>query len=113
MTYEYRCPACDKDFDVIKPAAEMERPESCPQCDTQSVRMFVPRSVHFTGTGVQHAEYNPGLGCVVRDKKHRAELCKQRGLVEMGNDFKNIDKMHDDDAQAREERARRRLEESA
>ena len=62
----------------------------------------------FSGTAVQNAEYNPGLGCVVKNKAHRDELAKRKGLVEVGNDFKggegmqkHFDKKRDE---AREER---------
>lgn len=64
----------------------MEDPENCSVCSTPSVRAFAPSRLYFNGTSVQHAEYNPGLGCIVRNKEHRAELCKQKGVEEIGNE---------------------------
>lgn len=37
-------------------------------------------------TKVEHAEYNPGLGCITKNSKHRAEIAKRKGLVEVGNE---------------------------
>lgn len=71
----------------------MDVNEFCPNCAAPAERKFVPSRVHFTGTKVQHAEYNPGLGAVVKDAQHRAELAKRKGLVEVGNDFKTGDAM--------------------
>lgn len=94
MLYPYACCKCDHTFDVSKPVANVDDPEACPQCGAPSERQFTPR-VHFIGTSVQHAEYNPGLGRVVRNKYEREELAKRMNLVEIGNDFKSPDRVHD------------------
>ena len=39
------------------------------------------------GTKVTSPEYNPGLGCVVKNKRHKDYLLKSKDLVEVGNDF--------------------------
>ncbi len=64
----------------------MEDPEKCSRCGREAKREFVPSRVYFNGTSVQHAEYNPGLGCVVRNSSHRKELCKIKGVEEIGNE---------------------------
>lgn len=69
----------------------MTREEPCEKCRTVSQRQFVPRRIHFNKAKVTHAEFNPGLGCVVKNDRHKADLLKQRGLVEIGNDFKSPD----------------------
>lgn len=89
MIYEYSCPKCGHRFDVVKPASQMTDPETCGKCGAPADRQFVPSRVHFTGTGVQHAEYNPAFGRVVRNKRHRDELAKRAGVIEVGNDFKS------------------------
>ena len=104
MTYEYRCESCLKHFDVIKSVQEMEREERCPTCEAVSQRQFVPRSVHFSGTRVQHAEFNPAFGKVVRNKYHRSELAKRHNMVEIGNDYKSPDSIHKQFDQVREEK---------
>lgn len=39
------------------------------------------------GTKVKDAEYNPGLGKVIKNDHHKKEILKEKGLVEIGNDF--------------------------
>jgi putative FmdB family regulatory protein len=104
MIYEYRCEPCAHAFDVVKPVADMERDERCPRCEASARRQFVPSRVFFAGTSVQNAEYNPGLGCVVKNKAHREELARRRGLVEIGNDYQSPDSIHKKFDQAREEK---------
>jgi hypothetical protein len=59
-------------------------------------------------TAVQHAEYNPAFGRVVRHRQHREELAKRHGMVEVGNETpETLHKVHD---QAREEKARKAWE---
>ncbi len=94
MLYPYACCKCDHAFDVVKPVADVDCPEACPQCGAPAERQFTHR-VHFTGTRVENAEYNPGLGRVVKNKREREELCKRMNLVEVGNDFKSADRMVD------------------
>jgi putative FmdB family regulatory protein len=86
LIYEYLCEKCSLGFDVSKTVKELERQEPCPACgDTNTKRLFSPR-IYFNGASVQSAEYNPGLGCVVKSKQHRAELAKQKGLIEVGSE---------------------------
>lgn len=110
MTYEYKCVKCEKHFDVIKSVKDFDVNEFCPSCGAPGERQFVPHKVHFTGTRVTHAEYNPGLGCVVKNKQHKEEICKRRGLVEVGNDFKTGDSMQKHFDGEREQRREKRWE---
>lgn len=64
----------------------MTDPEYCVKCKIQAIREFVPSRVYLNGTKVENAEYNPGLGCIVRNKSHRKELCKIKGVEEIGNE---------------------------
>jgi putative FmdB family regulatory protein len=100
MTYEYHCPSCGKRFDVVKSHRDMERNENCVRCGEFAIRQFVPSKVHLIGTKVEDAEYNPGLGCIVRNKSHRKELCKQKGVEEIGNEKPDTLHKHFDEARA-------------
>lgn len=102
MIYEYSCPKCAAIFDVVKSVHEMDRVERCEKCDSVSIRNFIPRIAHFIGTKVEHPEYNPGLGCIVRNKDHRKELCKLKGVQEIGNE--SPEKLHKYYDKAREEK---------
>lgn len=106
MVYEYHCEACAKRFDVIKRATEMEAEERCSQCNSVAARQFVPRRVYFSGTKVEDAEFNPGLGCITKSSAHRKEIAKQKGLIEVGNEKPEvIEKHYDDMRKERRERA--------
>lgn len=102
MTYEYHCHPCSKSFDVVKSHRQMDEPEKCPHCETVAVRAFVPSRVHFIGTKVEHTEYNPGLGCLVKNSAHRAEIAKLKGVEEIGNEKPESIHKHFD--QAREDK---------
>lgn len=111
MTYEYKCQKCETSFDVIKSVKDIDVKEFCPDCESPAERQFVPRKLHLSGTKVQHAEFNPGLGCVVKNKYHKQEICKERGLVEVGSDWKSGDKMSKEFESAREKKREKAWEE--
>lgn len=107
MIYAYHCDVCGHSFDVIKPAAEYQSPELCPvkNCGAPARKEFAPRRTYLSGTAVQEAEYNPGLGCVVKNKQERAEICKRRGLEEIGSATpESIHKHYDRRREERHER---------
>ena len=37
--YEYRCPKCRTEFEVMRPMSEMDRPALCPKCGTEGERL--------------------------------------------------------------------------
>lgn len=111
MTYVYDCPDCSHRFDVIKPARDMEKNETCPKCGEFALRRFVPEHVYISGAKVEHAEYNPALGCVTKNSKHRAELAKRKGLVEVGNDYGSGEAMQKNFDTEREKKLAKRYEE--
>lgn len=112
MTYEYQCTKCDRTFDVIKSYKDMERTEWCPDCDEPAVRNFMPKHVYFSGAKVTHAEFNPGLGCVVKNEAHKQDILKRRGLVEVGNDFGSAEKMQNKFDSDREAKKQKRYDEA-
>lgn len=89
--YKYECQDCQIINDIVKPMSESSREEKCDKCSTILRRIYT--SFHVIGASVENAEYNPGLGCVVKNKRHREEIAKQRGLTEIGNDFGSGEKM--------------------
>ena len=99
-TYDYKCAACDHSFAEIRSITDYsDKPEDpCPSCGALcgvNSRDFSKSRPLFSGTSVQNAEFNPGLGQVVKNKYHREELARKKGLVEVGNDFNSGEKMQD------------------
>lgn len=94
--YDYFCAKCDKDYEVIKSIKEYDAKDPCPACGKIGRRHIT--KVIFFGEKVENAEFNVGLGKVVKNKKHREELAKQLNLVEIGNENpNNIHKTFDKD----------------
>jgi hypothetical protein len=93
VIYEYSCERCLHVFDVVKSVEHINRDEFCELCSLKATRKFVPSKVHFTKTKVTHAEYNPGLGKVVRNESERLDEAKRQGLIPVGNDWKSGESM--------------------
>lgn len=106
--YEYQCEHCSIQYDVFKSIKEYDGKDKCPSCNKQGYRIL-SSSIHFLNEKVENAEYNPGLGMVVKNKKHREEICKQKDLVEIGNE--NPDKIHNKLEKEREEKRLRSWDE--
>jgi len=85
MLYQYFCEKCQKDVEINKSMHDSGRIENCEACQNELERVYTP--AHIVGARVESPEYNPGLGCVVKGKNHRQELCKKKGLVEVGNEL--------------------------
>lgn len=109
MIYPYKCDSCAHDFDVVKSHVDMNRPEACEKCAAPATRQFTAR-VHIVGAKVTHAEYNPGLGCVVKNKQHLDYLCKSKGVVPVGNDYGSGEKMQKEFDEARERKFSERMD---
>jgi len=86
--YAYECEKCDKEFDLTRPMSEYKDPGHCPDCRNIGKKL-VTKPYGFIGAKVENAEYNPGLGCIVKNKQHREEICKRKNLVEIGNENPN------------------------
>lgn len=102
MIYQYSCQHCQAVFDVVKPARDFERAENCPGCNELAKRDFAPMNLHLVHTKVQEKEYNPGLGCITNSRQHRAEICKQKGLEEVGTE--PVEKLHEHHEKVRHEK---------
>ena len=101
MIYEYSCTKCKHVFDVIKRVADLDVNEFCLKCESPAERQFTAH-IHIMGAGVEHAEYNPAFGQVVKNKTHRKELAKRKGMIEIGNEKPETIHKHFD--QGREEK---------
>ena len=65
-------------------------------------------NIYVIGAKVENAEYNPAFGQVVKNKNHRNELAKQRGLIEIGNEKPST--LHKHAENTKLENAKRRWE---
>lgn len=104
MTYVYKCLSCGHRFDVIKSVKDINVAETCPVCGEFAERKFFPDRIHLSKTAVTHAEYNPGLGTVVKNARHKSDLLKEKGMVEVGNDYGSGDRMQESFEKARSEK---------
>lgn len=91
-TYDYTCPKCKHGFAIIRGIYDYcdDQSASCSSCNHlcgKDDRDFSKIKPQFIGTAVQEAEYNPGLGCIVKNNYHKDEIMKKKSLVEVGNDF--------------------------
>lgn len=90
--YEYECTKCGHGDEIFKSISEYDREEACAECKTPMQRLI--SKGHFLYAEVQEAYYNHGLGCVVKNRKHKDELAKRKGLIEVGNDKPTEDIKH-------------------
>lgn len=108
-TFDFYCSKCDANFADIQPMGAMkptplaeipkiERKAECPTCGNVSKDRVYSKNVYFIGASVENAEYNPAFGQVVKNSRHRKELAKEKGLIEIGNEKpENIHKKFDQD----------------
>lgn len=80
----------------------------CPKCNKKTDEKVLSANIHFIGTAVTCAEFNPGLGQVVKNKRHKEDILKRKGLVEVGNDFNSGDKQQKHYEQKQKEEKERR-----
>lgn len=107
--YEYDCEKCQLVFEVVKSIKDWTRQETCSSCGGLAQQIFTSK-VHFVGAKVEDAYRCPGLGTIVKSKKHRDQLAKQLGVVEIGNE--NPDKLSDRFEKDRAEKRKKSWEES-
>ena len=86
-TYTYKCSDCGP-FETYCSIKDYSPVNPCPKCTKSSDRDMVGdcKKIQFLYTEVQSPEFNPGLGEVVKNRQHRKELCKIKGMVEIGNE---------------------------
>lgn len=106
MRYPYRCANCAREWDVVKAVADIDRDEPC-DCGELGTR-YIARTHFYGASDWDSAEFNHGLGCVVRNGRHRRELAKSMGLEEIGNE--RVEKIHDHYDSLRADKRKKRWE---
>ena len=86
IIYEWNCPKCEVKFETLQSIVEYNGETQCPTCGDITKERIFSAKITILGSSVQNAEYNPAFGQVVKNKAHRNELAKQKGLIEIGND---------------------------
>lgn len=59
--YDYRCPACDTQFEVEHPMSEHPR-VMCPVCGTEAQQVFGASSIVFKGSGFYNTDQRGAKG---------------------------------------------------
>lgn len=89
-SYDYDCEKCDLTATFVRSMTEGPKDELCVMCGNPMRRVFsIP---YVTGAKVEHAEYNPAFGKVIKNSRERGELAKRKGWVEVGTE--PTDKLH-------------------
>lgn len=83
--YEWHCDRCRLGFETVQSIKDYTGKQKCTACGKAARRIF-SCNVHFTGTKIEDAEFNPGLGAITKSKRHRDELAKKMGAIEIGNE---------------------------
>lgn len=107
--YDFRCDKCDEVFEVAMSIKDYDGQGQCPTCKNISTERIWSSAVYFVGASVESPEYNPGLGQIVKNSKHRKEICKEKGLIEVGNEKPETIRKHLD--KAREEKLKKSWDE--
>lgn len=107
--YDYFCEKCDLEFEVVKSIKEYDGQDQCVSCGNVGKRIYTRCKFHFTGTKIEDAEFNPGLGKITKSKAHRNELAKQMNVEEVGNE--NPDRLHAHFDSAREQKIKKSWDE--
>ena len=84
--YDWFCEKCEIEEEVIQSIKEYTGKWDCPMCGNPGRRIYSRCQWYFTGTKIEDAEFNPGLGRITKSKAHRKELAKQMGVEEVGNE---------------------------
>lgn len=95
-TYDWSCWNCGEKFSKLESIHSYDGRADCPACErtcTSKDRNFSRARTQFIGTKVQDAEYNPGLGRVIKNKRDLDWACKEKNVVEVGNDYKSGESM--------------------
>lgn len=103
--YDYMCDECGLGFEVVESIKVYTGKATCTACGKDARRVFTC-NVHFTGTKIEDAEFNPGLGKITKSKRHRDELAKRMDVVEVGNEKpETIHKHFDQDRETKRKKS--------
>lgn len=89
--YQYECPECLKETEVVKPVSRIDETELCEKCQKQMVRILTAVQLS-PRIGVFEPHFNYGLGRRVNSQREINEELKRikgetgKEMVEVGND---------------------------
>jgi predicted nucleic acid-binding Zn ribbon protein len=106
MMYDYRCEKCENDEVVIKPASDYNKSEFCQFCQLEMIKVFSKTQIICDKSSY---EYCHSLGQIVKNNRHRRELAKERGMVEVGTE--TPEKIHAKNEKDLNEKIQRRWDE--
>lgn len=107
--YDWLCEKCELEFETVESITEYTGRKTCDACGNPTRRIYTRCKFHFTGTKIEDAEFNPGLGKITKSKAHREELAKQLGVEEIGNE--KPEKIHKHFDSARDEKIKKSWDE--
>lgn len=84
--YEYGCKDCGLNFDVVKSFKEYDLPQACQSCQSLETERYISRSSFYGANDWDKVQWNPALGCITKNSKHRAQIAREKGLIEVGNE---------------------------
>lgn len=88
VMHRYRCNPCEHIFEEMidaRSGEHFEEDQECPECSAKDSR-WVP-SVRIDRWSERFPYYDRGLGVMLRNKAHRAEICKRRGLTPVDGEW--------------------------
>lgn len=82
MIYPYSCTVCSATTEVIAPVSMHTHYQACACGETMNQVYSLSKPI----VDDMEATYYPSLGGVIKSKKHRKEVMKRKGLIEVGNE---------------------------
>ena len=110
--YPYKCFECGNEFEFTARISEIDDTKvNCTKCGSllNSSHRKISSRQFFYGAKVEDAAFCNALGCVVKNNKHRQQIAKSRGMIEVGNEKPEVIHRHFEKEQA-ERDARRDAE---
>lgn len=108
-TYDFACAKCDEPFEIIQSIKEYDGKANCPSCGIESRERIFSANAFFIGSKVEDKEFNPGLGIITKNAKHRRDEARARGLEEVGTEAP--EKIHKASENLRAEKLKRSWDE--
>lgn len=88
----YMCKDCDHQFDELtdfSAGQHFEDKRKCPECSSMNSK-WVP-TARIDRFSEMFPYYDRGLGVMLQSKRHRLDVCRERGLTPVDGDW-NVDK---------------------
>jgi putative FmdB family regulatory protein len=92
VMHMYKCNDCDKSFDELidfSKGQHWEDKQTCPSCSSTN-SSWIP-TAKIDRFSEQFPYFDRGLGVMLKNKQHRLDICKARGLTPVDGDW-DVDK---------------------